>query len=137
MQQYETLNGLVLRWIKSQNRARASHVQESTRYSSAARRVSPHLQAWAVPVLYLVLAGVASAQSASDFGTVQTGAKAVVNLIRIIGGVVGVAALVFGSFRLMGGDMVRGLMGVFGSVLALLIAANAQSIVTGFYSTTG
>ena len=78
-----------------------------------------------------------SAQSASDFGTVQTGAKAVVNLIRIIGGVVGVAALVFGSFRLMGGDMVRGLMGVFGSVLALLIAANAQSIVTGFYSTTG
>jgi len=48
-----------------------------------------------------------------------------------------VAALVFGSFRLMGGDMVRGLMGVFGSVLALLIAANAQSIVTGFYSTTG
>ena len=137
MQQYKTQNGLVPRWIKPRKIVQALHVQNSMRCHSAARRVSPHLQAWAVPFLCLALAGLASAQSASDFGTVQTGAKAVVNLIRIIGGVVGVAALVFGSFRLMGGDMVRGLMGVFGSVLALLIAANAQSIVTGFYSTTG
>ena len=134
MQQYKTQSGPVPRWIKPRN---LSHVQKSTRSHSTARRVVPHLQVWAVPLLCLALASMASAQSASDFGTVQTGAKAVVNLIRIIGGVVGVAALVFGSFRLMGGDMVRGLMGVFGSVLALLIAANAQSIVTGFYSTTG
>ena len=134
MQQYKTQSGPVPRWIKPRN---LSHVQKSIRSHCTARRVSPHLQAWAVPLLCLALASMASAQSASDFGTVQTGAKAVVNLIRIIGGVVGVAALVFGSFRLMGGDMVRGLMGVFGSVLALLIAANAQSIVTGFYSTTG
>jgi len=103
----------------------------------AVRKVLPHLKAWAVPVLYLSLAVAANAQSASDFGTVQTGVKAVVALIRIIGGVIGVAALVFGSFRLFGGDMVRGMMGVFGAILSLLIAANAQSIVSGFYSTTG
>ncbi len=137
MQQYKKQSGPVPRWIKPGNLAQASNVQKVTHGRRTARRVSPHLQAWAVPFLCLALVGVASAQSASDFGTVQTGAKAVVNLISIIGGVVGVVALVFGSIRLMGGDMVRGLMGVFGSVLALLIAANAQSIVTGFYSTTG
>lgn len=88
--------------------------------------------------MFLFLAVVAAnAQSATDFGTVKTGATAVVNLIRIIGGVVGVGALVFATFRLYGGDMVRGLMGVFGGILGLLIAANAQSIVNGFYSTTG
>jgi len=97
----------------------------------------PPMRAWAVPILYLSLAVAANAQSASDFGTVQTGVKAVVALIRIIGGVVGVAALVFGSMRLFGGDMVRGMMGVFGAILSILIAANAQSIVNGFYSTTG
>jgi len=97
----------------------------------------PRLRTWAVPILYLSLAIAANAQSTSDFGTVQTGVKAVVALIRILGGVIGVAALVFGSFRLFGGDMVRGMMGVFGAILSLLIAANAQSIVSGFYSTTG
>jgi len=96
------------------------------------------LRALGLPIIFLSLAVVAaSAQSATDFGTVRTGATAVVNLIRIIGGVVGVGALVFATFRLYGGDMVRGLMGVFGGILGLLIAANAQSIVTGFYSTTG
>ena len=137
MQQQQTQNGPVPRWSKPHRLTQPSHVNNSSRDRSAVRRALPHFKVWALPVLCFALASVASAQSASDFGTVQTGAKAVVNLIRIIGGVVGVAALVFGSFRLMGGDMVRGLMGVFGSVLALLIAANAQSIVTGFYSTTG
>lgn len=126
----------MLHVIQKKNSLSSSRLTDLAR-SKAAKIVLPHLKMWAVFVLFLSLASVASAQSASDFGTVQAGARAVVNLIRIIGGVVGVAALVFGSFRLMGGDMVRGLMGVFGSVLALLIAANAQSIVTGFYSTTG
>jgi hypothetical protein len=103
----------------------------------AGRTIWTHLKLWAVPALYFSLAVAANAQSAADFGTVQAGAKAVVNLIRLIGGVVGVGALVFATFRLYGGDMVRGLMGVFGGILGLLIAANAQSIVNGFYSTTG
>ncbi len=118
--------------------ARSLSMQQSIQKpSSFSRTVLPHLKAWAVPVLYLSLAVAANAQSVSSFGTVKSGADAVVALIRLIGGVVGVGALVFATFRLYGGDIARGVMGVFGGILGLLIAGNAQSIVSGFYSTTG
>lgn len=110
---------------------------QKNRSSKSAFCLVPSLRSFAVPALFFMFASVCSAQAVTDFGTFQKGAAAFVALVRIICGLFAVAAIVFAAIRFAGGRHVEGVVAAACTIVCILLAANAQSIVNGFYSTTG
>jgi hypothetical protein len=85
--------------------------------------------------LMLVLAIAANAQTGSLNGISST-VSTFVTWLRLLAGILGVAAIVWGGINMYFSDLGRGMAKVVAGLVGLIIAGYAQSIVDTFFTTT-
>jgi hypothetical protein len=85
--------------------------------------------------LMLVFAIAANAQTGSLNGISAT-VSTFVTWLRILAGILGVAAIVWGGINMYFSDLGRGMAKVVAGLVGLIIAGYAQSIVDTFFTTT-
>ncbi|MGH9440489.1 MAG: TrbC/VirB2 family protein [Terriglobia bacterium] len=83
----------------------------------------------------LAFAVAANAQTGSLSGISAT-VSTFVTWLRLLAGILGVAAIVWGGINMYFSDLGRGMAKVVAGIVGLIIAGYAQSIVDTFFTTT-
>jgi hypothetical protein len=107
-------------------------MQKTDIKSSAAIRVAKAVAPYGLALAFAV---AANAQTGSLNGISST-VSTFVTWLRLLAGILGVAAIVWGGINMYFSDLGRGMAKVVAGLVGLIIAGYAQSIVDTFFTTT-